>query len=150
MDGTGVILVMYSIPRNTNVTCFLTFVDVSFDSPVMCFICSFYRRQELTKKPCEGAFRITQQNNSGTFSFGPLTCLPTGAQFNKGGSYRMHHLDQNLPPIRNWLVTSVCAPVTPMGISRQDFHYWVRLTITLLLLWMRIALSSTFQTNQEE
>lgn len=62
----------------------------------------------------------------------------------------MHHLDQNVPPIRNWLVTSICAPVTPVGISRQDSHYWARLTITLLLLWMRTAPSSTFQTNEEE
>lgn len=81
-------------------------MDVSFDSPVMSFVCSIYRRQELTKKPCEGAFKITLQNNSDKFSSGPLTCLAMGSQFSKGGRYRMHHLDPNLTPIRNWYLCS--------------------------------------------
>lgn len=35
------------------------FVDVSFDSSAMGFIWSIHRRQKLTKKPWEGAFKLT-------------------------------------------------------------------------------------------
>lgn len=55
MELETVILVVYPIHRNTNIACFLSFVDVCFDSSVMCFIWSIHRRKE----PWERAFKIT-------------------------------------------------------------------------------------------
>lgn len=46
MELETVILVVYPIHRNTNIACFLSFVDVCFDSSVMCFIWSIHRRKE--------------------------------------------------------------------------------------------------------